>query len=938
MNTTSSIPVLEGDAAAARDSNASHIQIIASAGSGKTETVSQRIARLVADGVEPESIVAFTFTTKAAAELKERVRERVEKTVGKAEADKLGNLYVGTIHGYCFDLLQKFIGVYESYQVIDENQLMAFAQRYASKLNLKQFDSNQRDGGRQFAGISRFLENLSVVENELLPLADLDADFASAIREFYELLDEHRLLSFGMQIDRAVKELQRDDIRADVSARVKHLIVDEYQDVNPAQERLIQLIAKPLGGANLVVVGDDDQAIYQWRGSSVQNITSFLERYESVKKFELLTNRRSVPSIVHLANRFAQTIPGRLEKQMVAIRDVNGPAVDIITDHETEADEAADIAMAIERLHTNGCEYREIAILVRTRTAYPAILKALKAKHIPITPGDRESLFATEDASFLGRVFAWFVDNDWVANKYDRTPELVSLARLAVLAEQSFPGSPWATVESFLQKTKDRVAIDDSRRVSLVEVAYDLVGLLGVKSWNLNDDELAARSGTVAKFIKFVADYEAMYKHSRLSREEANRQIGSADQGIWYWRNFAALMKHYALDKYRDFGGEDDIASDAVELLTVHAAKGLEWPIVFIPSLTSNRFPSSKTAPANKWIVPETMFDVERYEGTDADERRLFYVAATRAREWLSLSAHSKVTAKKTAASPFILEALAIQKSKHEVSDYPSAWEKKNSVDDSTLQITYSELADYISCGLSYRLRSRIGFPAAIVEEIGYGNAVHHLLRSLAEEATRTGKALTPRDVDRLMATDFFLPFAGKAVSDRFRESARKLVFGYLKDHGEDMNRVWQTERPFELALPGVIISGRADVILDKQDGIKDNLAIVDYKTSIGDQAFGLQLQVYAEAGLREGLEVRAAFIHDLQQGTRETVDTSDAARQAAVETVVQAVEGIKQQKFEAKPHPMKCGHCDVRAICLAAATPKVKAHPFAGIEHLPKL
>jgi DNA helicase-2/ATP-dependent DNA helicase PcrA len=559
-----------------------------------------------------------------------------------------------------------------------------------------------------------------------------------------------------------------------------------------------------------------------------------------------------------------------------------------------------------------------MAILVRTRSAYSAILKSLKTLHIPVTPGDRESLFEMEDAAFLGRVFAWFVDNDWPTSKHGSESEVVTLDSLKSLASGSYPGLDWASAERFLIKTKSSVSSIDSRRVSLVDVGYELLGHLGVRDWNIDDNEIAARTGTIAKFMKFVADYEGMSKHSRTSTEEANRQIGSADQGTFYWLNFATLMRYFAMDSYRDFGGEDGVSSDAVELMTVHASKGLEWPIVFIPSLTAKRFPSSKRPDANKWIVSTNLFDVQRYEGTDADERRLFYVAATRAREWLSLSAHEKVKTQRTQPSPYIAEALEIYEG---TLDFPAPWvSKTSSEDDDVLQITFSEIADYISCGLSYRLRNRIGFPPAIVEEIGYGRAVHHLLRALAEEATRTGKTLTPRDVERLMATDFFLPFAGKAVSDRFRESARKLIFNYLNDHGDDMKRIWQTERPFELALPGALVSGRADVILDRHDGLVDNLAIVDYKTSVGEQDFGLQLQVYTEAGIREGLDVRGAFIHDLKDGTRVAVDTAEGARARAVETVLEAVAGIRERKFDAKPHVMKCGHCDVRAICRVAA------------------
>ena len=917
MSARQDIPELEGDAARARDHDGTHIQIIASAGSGKTETVSQRVARLVADGVEPSEIVAFTFTTRAADELKVRIRERVLHFAGEQAADKLGNMYVGTIHGYCFQMLSKHVSRYESFEVADENQFAAFVLRYANKLQVKRFAET---GKGTYSGIARFIENVQVVENELLSHDILPEEFAESLKTLYELLEEHRILTYGLQISKAVEVLEDPGTRSLVTGSLRHLIVDEYQDVNPAQERLIQLLALPIGQANLVVVGDDDQAIYQWRGSSIENIVTFSQRYKNVATFELLTNRRSRPGIVKLADAFAQTIEGRLPKTMGDYREANGPAVDIVGDHENEAAEAADIALTIKRLWQNGYSYNQMAILVRSKTSYKELLLALERQNIPVQPGGRLGLFEMVDADFLGRIFAWFGDYQWRTGRGGNTSEDVTVTDLLAKATElySLDANQKNALSQVLKKSKQLVG-KDSRGISLVRIVYDICATLGLAQWDLSNKVQAARMGTIARFTKFVADYEAMSKHSRVSTEEQNRQIGGADQKDWYFKNLATFMLNVAFGNYDDFEGEEGLASESVELMTIHAAKGLEWPIVFVPALTENRFPRRSTlGKRNNWIIPRELFDASRYEGSDADERRLFYVAATRARDWLSLSAHEKVTRQNVAKSTYLADVEVLF---HESLNLPVDWtEESAGEEDSTLRITYSELADYLNCGLSFRLRNRIGFPPEIVEEIGYGKAVHHLMRAIAEETARKGRALRPADVDRIMATDFFLPFAGRAVSDRFRESARKLVFGYLKDHSEEMSRVWETERPFELAIPGAVISGRADVILDKHEGEKDNLAILDYKTSIGDQEFSLQLQIYAEAGLREGLEVRGAYVHDLKEGERTEVDTSEKARSKAIEIVATAVEGIKKMKFEAQPSVHKCGICDVRAICKSAA------------------
>ena len=260
-------PRLTGDARDAVVHRGSHLQIIASAGSGKTEVVAQRVADLMATGVDPAGITAFTFTERAADELKARISARVAELLGPESLDRLGAAFVGTIHAYCFRFLQQRVPRYETYDVLDEKRLTAFLSREAPRLHLKDLT------GRLFSSIGAFLANLEVVENELIPVTDLDEPFAGIVGSFYGLLDQFRLLTYGQLIARAVGELQDPAVSAGVQATLRHLIVDEYQDVNPAQERLIESLA--CLDVELAVVGDDDQAIYQWRGSDVQNIVDF---------------------------------------------------------------------------------------------------------------------------------------------------------------------------------------------------------------------------------------------------------------------------------------------------------------------------------------------------------------------------------------------------------------------------------------------------------------------------------------------------------------------------------------------------------------------------------------------------------------------------------------------------------------------------------------
>lgn len=910
------IPVLDGEADAAVRHRGSHVQIIAAAGSGKTEVVSQRVASLMADGESAEGIVAFTFTEKAATELKERIRERVTARLGPSATDQLGRLYVGTIHGYCFQLLQTHVPEYETHTPLDANQLTNLLYREANRLQIKRL---HRDA-KLFPAIRAFQDSLDVVENELIDLDALpDDEFKEIAGQYYEMLDGYRFMSFGTQIVQAVRALEDADIRSKVTATLRHLIVDEYQDVNPAQERLIELLAKPGGSADLVVVGDDDQAIYQWRGSNVDNIVAFGDRYAGVTKFNLLVNRRSRPPIVELANAFAQSIPGRLPKQMGTFREESGPAVSIAIGLEDEQTEANAIADDIEWMHrTKGVRYRDIAILVRGRTAYTRILDALEAFDVPVQPGGRTGLFEQREAAVFGATFAWLAAIDWAPGRFI-TREAVDLNSLVDDYRAVFDLDDVAVeaLRRHLVAWRDKPNQDPPDwDPSLVGEFYALAELLGISEWDLTDPLQRNRLGTVARFTTVLADYESVTRRSRRDPNNPSEQVGGMPGNSWFYKNFALLLVNYANGSYDDFDGEEDLLADGVALGTVHGAKGLEWPIVFLPSLTQGRFPSSRSGSARDWLLPRSVFDAARYEGSDAEERRLFYVAMTRARDWVSLSSHAAVNKSTRKPSPYILEAEAHAR---RMGGLPTDAEPRR-IESPELVVSYSEMAAYLECPRSYLLRNELGFMPPVRAELGYGNAVHHMMRIIAEHARATGKLPTPKAINDMLTTDFSLPFANKAAHAQMRESARRLIFKYVTEHQDDLQRTWATERAFELYLDGVVVSGRADVIYDEHDGVIDNLAIVDYKTSTAGEIEPLQLQIYADAGRREGLTVGAAFIHDMGKTARHIVDVSDDAVQQAEETVTASAASLRARDFTPKPEMRKCASCDVRSVCGAAA------------------
>jgi DNA helicase-2/ATP-dependent DNA helicase PcrA len=309
-----------------------------------------------------------------------------------------------------------------------------------------------------------------------------------------------------------------------------------------------------------------------------------------------------------------------------------------------------------------------------------------------------------------------------------------------------------------------------------------------------------------------------------------------------------------------------------------------------------------------------------RYEGSEAEERRLFYVAMTRARDILYLSRFRKMT-NDFKASPFLLEVAS--------GDPPvvapgkvlpgGTFTPPTDEPEEQPTVSFSELALYEQCPLRFRFSTSLGFQPQLVPELGYGKAIHHILRKIADLTKAKGSLPTPSEVDAAFKDAFYLPFANNASFHSLCGRARALVDRYIADYSADLLRVWETERAFELHLDGGIVNGRADVILDREGGVANHLAIVDYKTANdprADDLFAFQLAIYASAGRGEGLTVDAAYLHLLKESERRPVPVDRRAVKVARQRASLLIEGVVERDFPARPDDKKCKACDMRAIC----------------------
>ena len=399
-------------------------------------------------------------------------------------------------------------------------------------------------------------------------------------------------------------------------------------------------------------------------------------------------------------------------------------------------------------------------------------------------------------------------------------------------------------------------------------------------------------------------------KSTKTASSYSRRRTIAARDYFWALHNY---LLHYARDAYEEFEGEVSVDLDAVDILTVHQAKGLEWPVVFIPSLAQGRFPSRRAGQAQDWLLPEDVFPREaraRYEGGDAEERRLFYVALTRARDAVYLSRFERKT-NRFQPSEYFVEVAGVPPPPLNVLPLPGPPAEEAPKEPPTLDVSFSDLAAFEECGHRYRLSNVLGYQTQIAPELGYGRAIHHVLRQLAETVRATGEIPTPTELNHLADEEFYVPFASPQAWQTMRKAAKRLVTTYVESYSSDLHRVWAVERPFALHLDDGVVSGRADVILDKENDRTGSLAIVDYKVAADEarrRRYEEQLRIYSLAGRGEGLNVEAAYLHELKDGTRASVDigekpAQDALRDGEYPTHGAATDAI-QPEARARPVP----------------------------------
>ena len=592
-------------------------RIIAGAGAGKTETLTRRIVYLLAvKEVPPAAIVAFTFTEKAAQSMKSRVYQRVGQICGEKATANLGEMYIGTIHAYAKRVLEDYFR-FGNYNVWDDNQEIAFLLRHGWGMGL------YVPGTSYSACIRDFLRTVNMAWDELLDekiLSMRAPEFFRKMKRYEDLLKQHRLLTFGRIIYEAVLKLRQ---APTTLSHVKYLLVDEYQDINRAQAELIEYVGRNGG---VFVVGDPRQSIYQWRGSDERFFSSFTKRFPDALPISINENRRSAKRIVRNANKFADSFERAHYEAMDATRSEEGFVA--IACNETPEKEAVWIVDQIQALmkENEDLKFSDFGILTRSvSTSAGPLIDVFKDRRIPYIVGGKVGLFKRDEAQAVGRIFAWFSeDGFWTQDPYSR--ERITGCELLTSAliywNTAHGGSYSKNAEKRLREIKADLNSAKSTYGNFTKIYYDVLNALGFECLDYSDRNDAAIMANLGRFNNLLTDFES-----------ANRIGGHSPRWQKDLKDLCWFMSTYAISAYEEQPSDDIRGVDAVQVMTVHQAKGLEWPAVFLFATVNTRFPSRMVGRPQDWCdVPRNMFDVARYESDIDDERRLFYVAITRAK------------------------------------------------------------------------------------------------------------------------------------------------------------------------------------------------------------------------------------------------------------------------------------------------------------------
>ena len=934
--------------------------IIAGAGTGKTKVITHRIAYLIAaKQAKPEEILAVTFTEKAANEMEERVDILIPYSYSFVEISTFNSFGERVLRNYGIEL-----GYPPDFKLLDEVEQAIFFREHLFHFSLDYYrplSSPTKYIQDILAAIKRLKqEDISPEEytayvSSLVDKAADDVEKEKALKhlemskvyqEYQELLKREGKIDFEDQVW-LVLDLwrKRPSILREFQDKYKYILVDEFQDTNYIQFELLKRLAAK--HKNLTVCGDDDQSIFRFRGASLANILNFEEVYLETKKIVLSKNYRSTQDILDSAYQLIQqNNPYRLEhkyevnKVLESSVESEGKSIHLLQ-FDTLSHEADRVAEIIQEKVKAGCRYGDIAILVRRNADADPFLRALNIKEIPFRFSGSRGLYSQEEVKILISFIRALTD-------FEESKSLFNLALseiyqtdpydLTIISNYAHKKNfPLHKVFKEIYEGKCPVEISAATEKGIKRIFDDLLFFV-----QLGSSQNAGR--VLYSFLERTGYLKSLVENPSLQKEMKIKNIRIFFDKV---KNFSELsaddsIHSFAqhLDLLQEVGdnpatAEAELEEEAVHVITVHKAKGLEFFTVFIVSLIADRFPGRlrrEKIPVPDEILKESLPDGENYL---QEERRLFYVGMTRTKKYLYLTwARDYGLKRLKKVSPFVLEALDLRQMPKEMARSSALEEIKRYAapvssppfipavrEKEILTLSYFQVEDYLTCPLKYKYRHVVRIPVLPHHALVFGRVLHNTLHFYLKKkmaGIRMSEDDLLKEYEKRWINEGFLSREHEEMRRKAGERALRLFYR-REEHSEFLPSY--LEKSFKWHAEGVKFVGRWDRVDIRQDGA----VIIDYKATEvknekeADQRTksSLQMDLYALSFEKaHSVPLAETQLHFLESDIIGHAQKSGEDLEKAMKKIREAENGIRLQNYEARPDWHNCRVCDFRTIC----------------------
>ena len=941
--------------------------IIAGAGTGKTLVITHRIAHLIlTQTARPEEILALTFTEKAAHEMEERVDTLVPMGAF--------GYHISTFHSFGERVLREHglaMGLTSDFQVLSRPEQVIFFLDHLFEFELDYYRplgnptkhveailtliSRAKDedvAPEEYLAFAERLDRLArkkPKDKSLAERARQQMELARTYETYQRLLGKEGRVDFGDLVLLPLHLFRTHPmILKRYQERFRFILVDEFQDTNYTQFELVRLLAQD--HQNIVVVGDDDQSIYKFRGAAISNILNFMEHYPEARQVVLTENHRSTQTLLDTAYRLVcHNNPDRLEvrnhidKRLKSNRPGDVPVLRLA--YDTVSAEADAVARTIEeKVDTGNYLYKDFAILVRANQDAEPFMRAFNMRRIPYSFTGNRGLYRREEIRTLAAFMSILTDPTDSLSLYQLAGseiyrlDMETLIRCANLADRKN-----LKLEEVLIQFKNEPDLFTASSQAMTVVTRLLQDLRQFRE----ESRRYPASVLLYRFLQQTGYLTELTKNESLEAELKIKNIGEFFEKIRRIEDVLALDQvpqviHY-LEALIQAGDDPAVAEietdqDRVSVLTVHKAKGLEFRVVFMVSLVEQKFPSRERG--DPIDFPENLIKDKLPAGDFhlQEERRLFYVGMTRAKEELYLtSARDYGSGKPRRISRFVLEALDLTEKNIPVRRSAALEMIRRSAGPpvgpniaayhpaESPVLSYYKIDDYLTCPLKYKFAHLIRPPIPRHPTVMYGSALHTAVQAYLRQKM-TGKSMS---LDQLLQV-----FENAWVNDGFlsrEHEERRLAAGretlrrFLQNEEASGVVPVAVEKGFKFFIdPGpdaAKVTGRWDRI-DETDG---EVVVIDYKSSNiptqkkadEETQKSLQLSIYALAYQKQHHKIPDGVeLHFLESGRVGHAKKTEADLEKTADLIRKVATGIRSGDFSARPSYMACRYCAYQNIC----------------------